>query len=420
MSFLHPDVGGSFHHVLQYFLWFQLFYSVWQFVRTAKFFRLPYVLLSSLWHGLDSWYKPRNLIIIKDVPTDPLPSREVSSEAIDEFNFKVSFNDGSENIYVADKMKACHMEMLNESFLKQHANFGVDDDFLWPGGHLIRRLDFYEAMDLVSSGKGYVTEPAISCFFDCSSKQVLNQNFLRFVSIWPLILQARHFDFWSALLSVVIILLDVFSFWANKGWEFVQYWLSRFVKWIIARFPNPDTRVFFHTFMSTISTQYDCSNFVTNEASVKVMTKVLIMSNIRVNKHKIQAFQPVPCICGPWKKNSDEFSLHGVEYRILVQGDFWSGGNGTVTVTDKGPASNGTLKVKRPTHPFVKVGGWNTADMAYFYGVCKVCDEFGVPPIKSLDARNGHCCSLQELMQGVKERKFILCVFKKEEQMFIS
>ncbi|KAJ7540159.1 hypothetical protein O6H91_10G003200 [Diphasiastrum complanatum] len=414
MSFLHPDVSARFRTVLQYFLWFQLFYSVWQFIRTAKFFRLPYVLLSSLWHGLDSCYKVRKLVLMQDIPLDPVLPNTTSSEVmscddIDGFNCKLSFNiDPSEYMYVSDMIRARHMEMLCGEYFRATLQFGVDDDLLWPDGHLIRRLDFYQAMDHVSSGKGYAIEPDVACFFDYSSKQVLNQNFLRFVSIWPLILQAKHFDFWSVMLSIVIIFMDVFSFWANKAWKFVQYWLSRFVKWIISRFSNRDTRVFLHTFMSTISTRFDCSNFVTKEVSAKVMKIFPIVTNMRVNKRRIQNFHPVSSVWGPWKRHINELFLHDVRYEVHIQGNFLTGGD------------DSSVTVRGPGRAFVKEKGWTTQDMAYFYGVCQLCEAVSLAPVKTLDAHNGYCCSLQELVQGVKERKFVVCEFEKEEKLLIS
>ncbi|KAJ7537752.1 hypothetical protein O6H91_11G020700 [Diphasiastrum complanatum] len=432
MSFLYPDFSERFRHLLPYVLWFQLFYAVWQFLRTIKYFRIPYVLLSSLWHGLDSWYKVRNLIIMKDVPLDevtlhvmnfqdlPLDQqlrKGMLSKDIDGFNCELSFNDGSQNMYVADKLKASHIEYLNERFLQeQPVKFGVDEALLWPGGYLIRRLEFYQAMDHVCSGKGYVTEFYVSCFFDCSSTQVLNQNFLRFVSLWPLILQAKNFNFWSAMLSVVIILLDVFSFWANKVWKFVhywmQYWSSRFVKWTIAWFSDRHTRFFLHTFLSAISKQFDCNNFVTGEASTKVMKTFPIVSNIRVDKHRIQAFHPVPCVSGPWRINpnedSNELMLHGVPYTVTVLRDFSSSVDST------------TVLVELPDGGFVVEKGWSTSDITYFYGVCKLCDIAIVSPIKTLDAHNAHCCTMMELVRGVKIKKFVVCEFKEEEILFIS
>jgi hypothetical protein len=79
MSFLRPDAIAKFNSLESFLLWFQMAYSIWQFVRTAKFFRLPYVTVSSSWHGFDSWYKTRKLILMRDdldVDKDALPDKE--------------------------------------------------------------------------------------------------------------------------------------------------------------------------------------------------------------------------------------------------------------------------------------------------------------------------------------------------------
>lgn len=351
---------------------------------------------------------------MKDIPLDPTARGKIALppgmavEDIDDFNRMVSFKEDMKGIYVTDKLKANHMIMLRlyYSSNQTRTKFGAEDDLLWPGGHLIRELGFYQAMDHVSSGKGYDTESKVSCFFDYSSNKVLNQNFLRFASIWPLILQARQFDFWSAVLSVVIIVLDVFSFWANKFWKWIQYWLSRFVKWSIARFSNRKARSFLHTFMSTISTRFNCSNFLTDKASVKVMRGFMIESDIRLNRSRIEGFHPIPCVYGPWWKSRVVFVLSGVEYRIQLQSGHLDGINSTVFLT--GPGAS------------LKDSGWTAEDMAYFLGVCTLCESLRVPPLKALDEHNGHCCSLLDIFHGVKRRRFVSCQFKKKEKLFIS
>ncbi|KAJ7542605.1 hypothetical protein O6H91_09G002500 [Diphasiastrum complanatum] len=429
MSFQHPDVSEGFKALFQYLLWFQLFYSVWQFIRTTKYFRLPYVLFSSLWNGLDSWYKPRHLIIMSDDLRDDVllypvkntirpngdrsPEGDWKLEDIDGIHCTMSFNDDMEHMYVMKKWKSIHMRVLRILFVEENFKFGVADDLLWPGGHLVRRLSFYKAMDHILAGIGYssLSEP---CFYDYSSNEVLDQNFITFVSILPLFLQARQFDFWSVMLSMAIILLDVFSLWSNKVWSFLQYWLSRIVKWVIAHLSNRQTRLFLHTFMSTISTQFECSNFVTQEASVKVMKKFPIVSNIRVNKRtKIQAFHPITSVYDRIE-DTNELSLHDLRSSsVFVLGRLSNNEDAENLVGRPNVASLDEQNL-------IVAQGWTREDMAYFYGVVKLCEEANVSPIKTLDAHNAYCCTLKELVHGIKDRNFVVCEFKEEQKIFVS
>lgn len=430
MSFLHPDAIAKFKSVQSFLLWFQMAYSIWQFIRTAKFFRLPYVTLSSSWHGFDSWYKTRKLILMldevdvdKDAVSEAGPQFLLSSphpgmtiDEVGDYNVEVSFFDLQTPAYytcLTSKQRAAHMVLLQN--YKRMVQFGRDDDLLWPKVHLIRRLSFEDAVSHVLSGKGYATGPQVVCFFDYSSRELLNQNFLRFASIWPLILQARHYDFWSIVFSLFVILMDVLSYGANKLWRFVQYWISRLVKVVVLQFSNRETRVFLFTFMGSISKRFVCYNFVTEEASSKVVKRVLLATHIKFDKSKVATLDPIlSTIEVPKKEGNQEpnqtvqFAIAGVQYSALVQPRF-------------SEQSRSSVHFNKPSSINIKVKDWAIEDMAYFLQVCDHCNEFKSSPIKELDENNtAVCSSFAEIVHGVKTRNFVLCEFKTPQRLFFT
>ncbi|CAK9190869.1 unnamed protein product [Sphagnum troendelagicum] len=486
MSFVQPNVSHVFTNLLQYFLWFQLFYAIWQFLRTAKYCRLPYVLFSSLWNGLDSWFKARKIILLKDIPLDPIVNAldvldGVTMEKLGNddgaHNYKVTFKN-YDTIYVTDRVRGSHMVLLHTFIIRYKVKFGMADDLLWPNGHLIRKVGFLHAMDHVMHGGGYEVMLAVSCFFDYSSIEVLNQNFLRFSSIWPLILQARHFDFWSAVGSVIVIFLDVFSFQANKVWRSTQYWICRIVKTSISVLcTTRESKLFWYTFMSTISNGFICSNFMTGESSLKVLKLCPMHSNIRLNlkKHRIQQLIHLECVPGPWQNKNNYFKMHHVWYRIHFQNGF-TNNSFSVKITLQAPPQHATMNLDSTqeeegrtnpnflhkedatmnldstqaeegrtnpnflhkedatmnldstqeeegwTNPnfLHKEEGWTREDMAYFFSVLSICNETKVGPLTNLNGNNGSCCDLSMLISAVKLRKIFICEFVQNEIIYVS
>lgn len=420
MSLLRPDaIPGAAQSSL---LWFQMAYAVWQFIRTAKFFRLFYVLGSSLWHGLDSFIRKRKLILIRDDldvdqyargPLENLrsPPPGMTVADIDSYNVEVSFTDPSYTC-LTTRHRASHMLMLMnmlhsfKSTDPQGLQFARDDDLLLPQIHLIRRLSFEDAMDHMLSGKGYDTLPQVICFFDYSSRELLNQNFLRFASIWPLILQARNFDFWSIIFSIVIILMDLFSYFANKLWRFVQYWVSRLVKWIILRVSSKASRVFCFTFMATISTRFECRNFVTAKACSKVVKEVLLATHTKIDKRKVAKLDPVSISI-----NIADYNLPSSKIKRPV--NFFMNREKYTAFLTPAVSDGGSFSVHfEPATYNISVNDWTHADMAYFLQVCDYCDKLEVPPVKKLDGHDAVCCSFAEIVHGVKSRAFVVCEFK--------
>jgi hypothetical protein len=392
-----------------------------------------------LWNGLDSWFKIWKIILLKNIPLDPI--LDVHDHVLDgvtmeklgnddgAHNYKVTFKNYA-TIYVTDRVRASHMVLLHTSFIRNNVKFGMEDDLLWPNGHLIRKVGFLRAMDHVMRGGGYETMPTVPCFLDYSSTEVLNQNFLRFSSIWPLVLQARHFDFWSAVGSLIVIFLDVFSFQANKVWKSIQYWICCIVKTSISVLcVTRKSKLFWYTFMSTISDGFTCSNFMTGEASKKVLKLCLMHSNIRLNlkNHRILQLIPLEGVPVPWQHKNNYFRLHHVWYRIHFQNGF-TNNSFPVKITLQTPPQHAivnrdsTLQEEGWTNPSFmhKEEGWTRKDVAYFFSVLKICNETKVAPLTSLNGNNGSCCDLSMLISAVKLRNIFICEFVRNEIIYVS
>jgi hypothetical protein len=342
------------------------------------------------------------------------PTEAMTIVAVGDYNVEVSFTDlQPPYTCLTTRQRAQHMKLLHTRYTSRtlQVQFGRDDDLLWPKVHLIRRLSFEDAMSHVLSGKGYDISPQTVCFFDYSAREVLNQNFMRFASIWPLILQARNFNFWSIVFSIFIVMMDLFSYWANKIWRFVQYWISRSVKLVILQFSNRETRVFLFTFMATISTQFKCGNFVTQEASSKVVKQVLLATHIKFDKRKATTLDPIlSTIEVPRKEGSKgraqsiSFEMDGVQYSAKVEPVLSEQWSSSVHIREHN----------------IKVKDWAIEDMAYFLQVCDYCDKFKFSPIKELNGYNAMCSSFAEIVHGVKTRNFVVCEFKTSQRLFFT
>lgn len=52
-----------------------------------------------------------------------------------------------------------------------------------------------------------------------TSSELLNDNFMRILSIFPLILQAKGFYQISTLVSAMFVVVDIFSYYFNFVWQ---------------------------------------------------------------------------------------------------------------------------------------------------------------------------------------------------------
>jgi len=67
---------------------------------------------------------------------------------------------------------------------------------------------------------------------------VLNQNFVRILSIGPLMLQARNLGFASTVFSGFLVLFDILNYYANQVWKFAKETIIVGIKYFFNIFPQ--------------------------------------------------------------------------------------------------------------------------------------------------------------------------------------
>lgn len=112
-----------------------------------------------------------------------------------------------------------------------------DKAYLARNCYYFRARTAQDCIDHIMAG-GFFCVREYICLIDQSSTDVLNQNFLRIVSIGPLMLQARHLGFASTVLSGFIVLLDILNHFANKFWKVAKDFLILGIKYVFNVFPR--------------------------------------------------------------------------------------------------------------------------------------------------------------------------------------
>lgn len=251
--------------VYDWLLWAQTAYAVWQFIREAKFFRLPFLVLFSFLTGRlsKSLPKKREIYCFLDNP-EVFVEKKISHLSVPSLTNVIAELPTRDEIKVIGVdnntviLQGHRASVLQRAMQLIEGGTFCDNkvDVLLPGLYLFNISGMLSVFNNITSGKTcWVLK--VNCFVDFSPKDVLNQNFLRLLSITPLVAQARHMDALSLYLSFFIILLDINSFYANKVWKFAKGQLYRQVKLLISANVQSDSRrQFVHTFLSTISDDF--------------------------------------------------------------------------------------------------------------------------------------------------------------------
>lgn len=245
-------------------LYLQTAYTVWVAVRSAKFFKIPYVLLSSFWHdGLLASlpFKRKVANMVHDGPLIPdcrrynglFESVETGGRSV------VTYSDENGRLLKAlvDCTEVRCLRSLNS--MMTDTVFSKHRDLLLPGLTLVKSLSKSEVFELYLEGY----RPRMSeehCFVDQSSGLELNQDFMKLVSVIPIYLQARNLNSASIVASIVIVVFDFFSYYPNLSWQHFKKKLFYFSKLWIAKM-SVNTRLYLHVFLSSISEGFMYSDF---------------------------------------------------------------------------------------------------------------------------------------------------------------
>lgn len=218
--------------------YFQLAYSIWQFVRTAKFFRLIWGILSSFWNkGFEySWFKERTVFVLKEGllnvhahPSSVSQKFEYIESNCPHGGTKVSFKI-SKKRYCFILSNRARMNIL--SYLVCFDEFPVCSERT----NLMLGVWYYKELSpdmmvkhIIKGGK--ISKEKSFCFIDQSSTEELNPNFLRVMSLWPIAAQARNYNFLSFLGTMLLLFFDFFNYPCNQFWLWVKRSFITFFKY---------------------------------------------------------------------------------------------------------------------------------------------------------------------------------------------
>lgn len=242
--------------------WLQVSYSLWTFFRNAKFLRVPFILISMAWNGGKdrTWFSRRKVLLLDGV------SREGGSdwEDYDTDEKRKRFGFEMHNDYeMRFKLKSHKYKFIASRELGKPIKFlhfaedcvlATQDLVLVGKVHLIKAVAPEKMFKYVLKG-GVMKQVEVFSLVDNTSDELLNDNFMRIVSIGPLALQARGFDQISTLLSFFIIFMDVFSYWFNKVWMLFKEWGFKTTKLLLS-YLGLRARVVMHELLSTGSTSF--------------------------------------------------------------------------------------------------------------------------------------------------------------------
>lgn len=272
-------------------LWFQFAYSLWQFIRVAKFCRLPYALFAHtvMWI-LGKWNRPFALRTYMTLETGRA-KYYLTPQALPGILETVRSSDDrtKKHVDVVDSVpeSAPHLTCLtftkpvkyelciqsappffnsdsstiNESFVWNYLQvrpecFVTVSDLLWPGFAIVDRIGDLDGLKMICQGE-YIPDTKTVRFLAVPDREEeLNQNFLRLLSIIPLMVQAKGYTDLSVWVSVAIIAVDQSSLFFNWMWHLLKRYLFDLFKLYMIRVGckfRPETRETVCTFFSTIS-----------------------------------------------------------------------------------------------------------------------------------------------------------------------
>ncbi|EFJ14835.1 hypothetical protein SELMODRAFT_423480 [Selaginella moellendorffii] len=263
-------------------LWLQFSYAVWQFLREAKFFRIPSALIYHTFKWLtDPIFGPPfstatfGLVVQGQKWTYPMTVEHQLDSSDTRLGNSAHFLQRRRGTaYIVDYSAIC-----SSYILKRHGTQFICSkvDHLLPQLCIADAFAWGEGFDLFMAEGATIETFTKRVLLMSSREHFLNKDFTRLLSLLPLMLDANGYGVASRFASVGIIALDLLSYPANRMWMAMKdvmvgcarLWISR-----IAKFTHRD---FVTTFLCTISPRLRlCDQVVRNFYYVRKGEGVLV------------------------------------------------------------------------------------------------------------------------------------------------
>lgn len=387
-------------------LWLQAAYSVWTFLRNAKFFRIPFITISKLWHGHErTWFRHRKYLLLDGMTRetggdwedyDTEEKRKSHSFSIDN-NYDMRFKMNNKDYrFCASFETGKPLKFLD--FAKHH-QLVTQDIVLMGRYHLVKAVQPEAMLKYVLTG-GTMKTCEEYCIVDNTSSELLNDNFMRILSIFPLVLQAKGFDQLSTLVSAIFVVMDIFSYYFNSVWQFLKSITFKHTKLLLARL-DVRHRVFIHELLNTGSDSFMFCDDSVKKSYHKKVDKFVVVRGCEI---------PLEATTAPLSEDGDvpdreeiKMNLNNfvVETKVVVEGYY------DITISD----SNNY----KETRQFLSK---NLTRKIINY--LKYCDESGNYPFRDLKGSSVHVVNpIKAMIDGVFE--WVLTVqLKQPVRLFFS
>lgn len=391
-------------------LWLQVAYSLWTFLRNAKFFRIPFISMSMLWHGYDrTWFKKRKYLLLDG------KSREGGGDWPDYDNDveKGSHSFSIENNYDMrfelnnKKYRFCASFETGKplKFLHFAKNYHlVTEDIVLMGKyHLVKAVKPEAMLKYILMG-GWIKTCEEYCIVDNTSSELLNANFMRILSICPLALQAKGFDQFSTLVSAFFVLMDIFSFYFNFVWQGCKAVTFQYVKLFLAKF-NVTYRVFMHELLSTGSDTFMFCDDSVKKSYYKLVDRFMVVRGCEIPLEATTA--PLPDGNDKDGDLPDKEEIKMNLNNFVVETEMVAEGYYDITITD----SNNY----RETRMFLSKN--LTRKIIKYLKYCKDTDNY---PFRHLSSKSVHVVNpIKAMIDGVYEWELTVQL-KNKVRLFFS
>nr|ABK25270.1 unknown [Picea sitchensis] len=386
-------------------LWLQAGYSLWTFLRNAKFFRIPFIVLSMAWHGFNAtWFGQRKYLLLdgRSRETGGDWSHYDTEEERKSHSFSLeNSHDMRFKLKETDYRFCASFEMgkpLKFLHYATHYQIVTEDIVLMGKWHLVKSAKPESMLDYVLTG-GTMKSCEEYCLVDNTSSELLNDNFMRILSILPLALQAKGYDQFSTLVSATLVIMDIFSYFFNFVWQACKVFTFKYTKLTLARLPVK-YRVFIHELLNTGSDSFMYCDDSLKKAYYKTVDRVMVLRGCEIPLDATTA--DLPNVGDLPDRLEIKMNLNTFVLEIESLGDLYN-----ISITDRNNYRERREYLER---------GYTIKLINYF----KYCDETGNYPFRHIKTGSAHVLNpVKAMIDGVYEWALTVRL-KQPRKLFIS